>query len=348
MKNKFKISVLVFLVVILGCFTSVFADSTSGNHNQKNNVNGYTSKATQLSLDRTSMSLPLGGTDNFGVSTDATYVQLAWTSSDPSVVSVDYSTGKITALKIGRAAITVTLQDGSNLSASCDVQVYGETKISLNKTTDWIDMGGTDNLSATVSPSYLGVIWSSSDPSIAMVDQNGKVTALKEGTVTISANIMQGGNFASCTVNVINTATISLNKTTDLIAVGGEDNLSATVSPVGVGVTWTSSDPSIATVDSNGKILGVKAGQAKITATAADGKTAECSVTVKSEQVKLTVYMGYGVAKEYDLSEDEVNDFINWYNARANNQTTKAYYVFNVLGKKQYLLFDKIQTFDVE
>ncbi|URZ00542.1 Ig-like domain-containing protein [Clostridium felsineum] len=271
MKNKVKLSLVVFLMVMLGCFTSVLADSTGGRYQLKNNVSGYNSMATYISLDKSEISLTLGETYTLLSHNNSSNGNVLWTSSDPSIAAVD-SNGKVTALKTGEATITVALQDGSNLSTSCLVKV-------------------------------------------------------KELT------------------------TISLNKTIDSIKVGEEDSLSAVVSPVGVGVTWASSDSSIAAVDASGKIKGIKPGQAAITAMTSDGKIATCSVTVTDQEVKkvkLTLYMGDGVTREYNLSEDEVNDFMNWYNARANDPKLKSYYIFNVLGKKQYILFDRIKTFDVE
>ncbi|URZ00522.1 Ig-like domain-containing protein [Clostridium felsineum] len=271
MKNKVKLSLVVFLMVILGCFTSVLADSTGGKYQIKNNVAGYNSTATYISLDKSEISLTLGDTYILTSHNNSSYGNVLWTSSDPSIAIVD-SNGKVTALKTGEATITVSTQDGSNLSTSCVV----------------------------------------------------KVTEL---------------------------TTISLNKTIDSIKVGKEDSLSAMVSPVGVGVTWTSSDSSIVAVDASGKIKGIKSGQATITAVTSDGKIATCSVTVTEQEVnkvKLTLYIGDGVIREYNLSEDEVNDFINWYDTRSNDPKLKSYYVFNVLGKKQYILFDRIKTFDVE
>ena len=75
-------------------------------------------------------------------------------------------------------------------------------------------------------------------------------------------------------------AKISLNKTSTSIAKDANETLTATVSPSGMGtVSWNSSDSTVATVNSSGKVVGVKAGTATITATAA-GKSATCAVTI--------------------------------------------------------------------
>ncbi|WP_064530633.1 Ig-like domain-containing protein, partial [Clostridium saccharobutylicum] len=76
---------------------------------------------------------------------------------------------------------------------------------------------------------------------------------------------------------------LSLNKYTDNLQVGQTDNLVVTTIPAAIDVTWKSSDSLIATVDSNGKVTGIKEGQAAITATTADGAIATCTVTVTNK-----------------------------------------------------------------
>lgn len=75
-----------------------------------------------------------------------------------------------------------------------------------------------------------------------------------------------------------------MNKTTTSLLVGANETLTATITPATATdktVTYKSSDTSVATVDSTGKVSGVKAGTADITVTTKDGsKTAKCTVTV--------------------------------------------------------------------
>ena len=83
---------------------------------------------------------------------------------------------------------------------------------------------------------------------------------------------------------VVDVTGVTLNKETTTIFVGASETLEATVAPVNAtnqGVTWESDDTDVATVDANGKVTGVGAGEATITVTTADGgETAECVVTV--------------------------------------------------------------------
>ena len=167
------------------------------------------------------------------------------------------------------------------------------TSVSINKTTDNLAVGGTDNLNATVAPTNAtnkAVTWTSSDNSTATVDSTGKVIIVSAGTTTITATTVDGSKVATCIVTVnnqiIKTTSVSLIKTTDSLVVGSTDTLSATVNPIDAtnkDVTWTSSDASIATVNNVGKVTAISAGSATITAATADSnKTASCTVTVNN------------------------------------------------------------------
>lgn len=79
------------------------------------------------------------------------------------------------------------------------------TGVTLNKTNLSLVEGGTETLSATVTPSNAtnkNVTWSSSDTSIAKVDSNGKITAVAAGTATITVTTADGNKKATCTVTV--------------------------------------------------------------------------------------------------------------------------------------------------
>ncbi len=131
---------------------------------------------------------------------DTTQKDVTWTSSNTEVVSVDEE-GKVTALDVGTATITATVGEKT---ATCKVTVIiAIQSISLNQSTLVLEEGSSENLVATVHPDNAtdpSVSWSSSDESIATVDENGKVTAIKEGTVIITAKA--GDKTASCEVTV--------------------------------------------------------------------------------------------------------------------------------------------------
>ena len=176
------------------------------------------------------------------------------------------------------------------------------TDITLNKTEGTLAVGDTETLVATIAPAGATnkmVEWSSSDESVATVDENGKVTALKAGTATITAKALDGDKTATFTLTVKEAATsVTLNKTAIELSVGASETLTATIAPSGAddAVEWTTSDESVATVDENGKVTAVKAGTATITVTTKNGKTATCTVTVKAEEKEEPASCGCGSA----------------------------------------------------
>ena len=224
-----------------------------------------------------------------------------WTSSDSSVATVDNS-GKVTAIKAGSATVTVTTEDGGK-TATCSVtvkeKIYPVTGVTLDKTSAELTEGDVTVLTATVNPSNASnknVYWTSSDSSVATVDNSGKVTAVKAGSATITVTTEDGGKTATCSITVNEKVypviSVTLDKTSVELTEGDITVLTATVNPSNASnknVYWNSSDSSVATVDNSGKVAAVKAGSATITVTTEDGgKTATCSVTVKEKIYPVT------------------------------------------------------------
>ncbi len=249
---------------------------------------------TSISLNKTNTSLFIGSSESLTVTlspNNASIKDILWVSSNPAIAIVDEN-GTITALKAGTATITARTTDGSNLSASCAVTVLQRmvTSITLNKSSTSLYTGDSETLVATVSPSNASnktVSWSSSKTSVATVDQNGKVTAVKAGTATITVRTTDGSNLsASCTVTVWQLATgITLNSDDFSLYVGYGKTLSAIITPddaTNKNVTWSSSNSTVATVNTSGYVTAKRIGTATITAKTKDGSnlTASCMVTV--------------------------------------------------------------------
>ena len=167
------------------------------------------------------------------------------------------------------------------------------TGVSVAPTTLSLYVGNSSDLTETVYPADAtdkSVSWTSSNSSVASVDQNGLVTAHSDGNATITVTTNDGSFTASCSVSVstqvINPTGISVSPSSTSVYLNNTVQLSATVEPSNATnktVSWTSSNSSIATVNSNGLVTGVGLGTASITATTVNGITATSSVTVNEE-----------------------------------------------------------------
>lgn len=175
-------------------------------------------------------------------------------------------------------------------------EIVAAEGVVLDQTAIKLSPGGKVTLVATVTPENAkdkSLTWSSSNEGIVTVDANGNVTAVKEGTATITVTTTDGGHTATAKVtvsaDVVAVTGVSLDKTALNLAPNESSTLKATVTPAKAsnkGVTWTSSDNTVATVSSTGKVTAKKDGTATITVTTKDGGfTATCTVTVKTVKV---------------------------------------------------------------
>ena len=214
------------------------------------------------------------------------------------------------------------------LALSCEKAPEGiaVAEVAINQPTAELFVGETVQLSATVSPSDAtdqGVSWSSSNAGVATVTNKGLVTAISKGTAMIRA--FAGGKSAKCVVTVsqkpIAVSSIKLNLTSLALTKGKSQTLIATVTPADATdgtVSWTSSDPNVASVDSKGKVTATGNGSATITAKAGD-QEATCAVTVtvpvesiSLNKTKLTLNKGdretlVATVKPNDATEQTVN-----------------------------------------
>jgi len=188
----------------------------------------------------------------------------------------------------GNAQITAKYK----LKQAAGVPVTGVTLDPASKT---LKTGDDFSITATVAPSnatYKTVYWSSSAPDVATVDNNGKVTALRNGSAIITASTVEGKT-ATCTVTVTAVVTsLNLDAATLKLIFGAQKKLTANITPSDAPnkqTTWVSSDPSVATVSNDGTVTAKsKIGTTTITVTTVDGsKTATCTVYVKQATILL-------------------------------------------------------------
>lgn len=256
-------------------------------------------KTTSVKLNKTSGSMNAGTTYTFTVTvapSNATNKGVTFKSSNPAVLEVNKTSGKIRAIKPGTATVTCTTND-TGKTAKCVVTVKAvvPTKVTLNKTSGSMNYNQTYQLKATVYPSNAtdkSLTWKSSDPSVVYVNSKGVIQALKPGkSAVITCTTVSGKKVAQCTVKVnpIKVTGVKLNKSSGSMKLSQTYTLKATVSPSNAtnkAVTWTSSNPKVVTVNSSGTIKAVGTGTATITCKTKDGgyKTA-CIIQVKSVKV---------------------------------------------------------------
>ena len=291
--NAFKLPLMA--AFLIGLAVACGKPEPDPGHGQTTPSQPQVVAVSSVSLDKTSVSLNVGESVTLAATVkpdNATNKTVSWSSSNASVASVDAS-GKVSAVAEGTATITAKAGDKT---ATCSVtvtkKVVAVESVTLDKSSLELNEGETVTLTATVKPDNASdrtVTWSSSKTSVATVDANGKVTAVAEGTATITAKA--GNKSATCSVtvtkNVVAVESVTLDKSSLELTEGETATLTATVKPdnaTNKTVTWSSSNASIATVDQNGKVTAVAEGTATITAKAGE-KTATCTVAVKKNVV---------------------------------------------------------------
>ena len=224
---------------------------------------------------------------------------IRWTSSNEKIAKVD-ANGKVKITgKKGKATITATATDGSNVSAKCSVRVgVPVKKIRIDAPQTTVKVGSEIELRAFVTPhnaTKRSVAWKSSDESIATVSKKGVVKGIKPGKVKITATAKDGsGVKKSVEIKVekkkIKVKKITLNKTGKTLKPGDTFTFEVKVSPKNATnskVVWTSGDPKIAKVNKKGMVTALRGGTVRITATAKDGSKVSASALVRVASMKL-------------------------------------------------------------
>lgn len=211
---------------------------------------------------------------------------ITWTSTQSAVASV--VNGVITAHTPGTTTIRAISHNG--LTVECDVTVAHilPESIIITAVLDSMNVSTTQTLSVEFSPANTtntSITWSSSNTSVLSINSFGQVTAQNPGTVIITATTVNGkSNTITIVVRPISAQSVSLNTNTIQIQTTESQQLIATVLPhntTNKTITWTSSNPEIASVNSSGLVTGNSVGDVVITATTSNGISTSCNVNVR-------------------------------------------------------------------
>ena len=164
--------------------------------------------ATNIKLNKTTLELEKGKSEKLIATiepSNTTNKEVTWISSNGNIATVD-GEGKVTAKGEGEAIITAKTLNGKEAKCTVKVKIPEilATNIKLNKTTLELEKGKSEKLIATIEPSNATnkvITWTSSNSSVATVNNDGTVTIIAEGETTITAKT-SNGKTASCTVTV--------------------------------------------------------------------------------------------------------------------------------------------------
>lgn len=224
---------------------------------------------------------------------DATNKNVTWRSTNTSIATV--KDGVVKAIKEGNSLIIVKTEDGGKAD-TCAVSVISDanfihvTSVSFSYYNSTVGVGSTMAFTPQIMPENAtnkNATWKSSNTNVATIDNNGLLTAIAIGETDISLTAEDGGISAWTTITVVKrvpVTSITLEDSSRYLKVGEGTYLYANIQPeeaTNKNIKWSSSNPSVATVDDNGNITAVALGETEITATCEDnGMTATCKIYV--------------------------------------------------------------------
>lgn len=249
-------------------------------------------------------------------------------SLDERVAALD-DDGFVVLKSYGKARIQATTEDGGYTDV-CEFDVYEHTVgIRLETEQARVRKGGRLTLSAVAQPEGKTdgrLVWSSSDGSVASVDEEGVVSGKSKGEAVITVTAVDGGYTAECRVRVYQPVTeLRMDNRSVTVDTGDDIQLTATILPYDAdnkSIVWSSDNPDVADVNGKGVVTGVKAGQTVIRATSEDeGISDFCVVTVNQPVTGVSLskselsFSKIGDAEQLVASvqpADATNKELNW------------------------------------
>ena len=231
---------------------------------------------------------------------EATTAAITWSSSDETKATISPE-GVLTTLEAGSVTITALLASDNSIKDTFTLEILPRvtpiTVLQITPEEQKVDLNSPDpvRVMVTVAPveATEGYSLSSSDSTIATVAQDGTITKLKPGNVTITATADADAMInASASLEIIlNPIAITIEELTEAIKVGDSKPLVISYDPLETterDVMWESNRPAIASVDENGELTALSPGEAMITATTVNGKTSKITIIVEAVKVPVT------------------------------------------------------------
>jgi uncharacterized protein YjdB len=258
-------------------------------------------QVTRMTLSAPEKNVAVGGTLQLTpayLPEDASKKQVTWVSENEKLATVDEN-GLVTGLKRGTVRITATAADGSRIRASISLNVVQKAEeITLDKPEVTVDTGRTAVIRATVLPKDTNdknVVWSSSDESVAKVNNQGRITGVALGECEITcASKTTGDVQAKAVVHVQQPVTKITMDEAPVIYAGESAQLTWHVEPANASnqtLSFKSANPKVLTVSEDGTVTGVAFGEAFVNVSSTDGSNRQARVKVKVMQHVTGVHM---------------------------------------------------------
>lgn len=302
--------------------------------------------AKSLSITPASFELEVKETKQLTANQGTGKSTITWTSLDTKIATVGKDDGKVTAVAAGQTYIVANTENGY-VATSLVTVTQKATGVQLDTYNITVNVGESYKVTATANPTTSTekkFTWTSKDPSIATVKDDGTVTGVSAGS-TIVLIKTKGGEVTYLYVTVKDKATgMELNYATKTVAKGSSFTLKPIFTPTNVTnkkVAWKSSNDGIAKISDKGKVTGVKGGSVIITAVSEDGgHVATCLVTVVQAVTKVKLnYSSYklGLGKSFTLkatvtSNTSSNKKVKW--TSSNTRVAQVSSSGKVTGKK--------------
>ncbi|MCR5204743.1 MAG: Ig-like domain-containing protein [Lachnospiraceae bacterium] len=293
-----------------------------------------------IAINTTEATMSLGSTMKLALTAPNPYQgNILFESSDTNVVEVDDS-GVVTAKKVGDATVTVTINVGSGVTkrAKCSIKVVSSvSEIKLTAPSEYVRVGDQLTITANITPQVTGasLLWSTQNPQVASKDTENPlsltINGVSAGTTVITAVNPDNGVVGTMMVRVTSSITgITLSDATvSLPKSSGKYKLTAICTPElppNEKLTWYTDDNKVVTVDQEGNVTVVNAGEATVTVITENGKLATCKFTILQDMESIvldtekhSMYVGQSYKLTYTINPNNTSDkSLDWKSSDSN------------------------------